>query len=134
MTAQEFAALFALAQAAPGPNMLVATLVGWRVAGVPGALVATLALCGPSCTLTYVTAGAWHRFRTADWRAVVQGGLVPVTVGLVAAGAAVLVQSTTLDWRTALVTLVVAALVLRTRLNPLWMLTGAAALGLLGVL
>jgi uroporphyrinogen-III decarboxylase len=41
MSAQEFAALYALAQAAPGPNMLVTTLIGWRVAGLPGALIAT---------------------------------------------------------------------------------------------
>ena len=46
MAPAEFAALFALAQAAPGPNMMVATLVGWRVAGLPGALVATLGMIG----------------------------------------------------------------------------------------
>ena len=39
MTAQDFAAMFALAQAAPGPNMMVVGLVGWRVAGVAGAVV-----------------------------------------------------------------------------------------------
>jgi chromate transporter len=54
----EFAALFALAQAAPGPNMLVSTLIGWRVAGLPGALVATLSLYGPSSLLTFVASRA----------------------------------------------------------------------------
>ena len=47
VTPQEFAALFALAQAAPGPNMLVVTLIGWRVAALPGALVTTLAVAAP---------------------------------------------------------------------------------------
>ena len=62
---REFAALFALAQAAPGPNMLVVTLVGWRVAGLPGALVATGAFVVPSGLLTYVVSRVWHRFREA---------------------------------------------------------------------
>ena len=52
MTAREFASLFALAQAAPGPNMMVVSLVGWRVAGVWGALVTTGAVLFPSSILT----------------------------------------------------------------------------------
>ena len=51
MTNQDFAALFAIAQAAPGPNFLVTTLIGWKAAGLAGALVATAAMCGPSCVL-----------------------------------------------------------------------------------
>src|SRR5579875_2240438 len=80
MTAEQFAALYALAQAAPGPNMLVSTLIGWRVAGLPGAMVATLGMCGPSSLLTFFTASLWHRFRNAPWRRIVQAGLTPVTV------------------------------------------------------
>ena len=49
MTGLEFAALFAISQAAPGPNFMISTLIGWKAAGLPGALVATLALCAPSC-------------------------------------------------------------------------------------
>src|SRR6185437_6578527 len=57
MTSAEFADLFALAQLAPGPNAMVVALVGWKVAGLAGALVATVAACGPSSVACYF---AWH--------------------------------------------------------------------------
>ncbi len=127
MGSTEFAALFALAQMAPGPNMLVATLVGWRVAGLPGALAATLGMIGPSSLLTWLTAGAWHRFRERPWRRRVQAGLVPVTVGLIVAAAALLVASTSTGLLASGITLAVATAVLATRLHPLALLAGGAA-------
>jgi chromate transporter len=129
MGREEFAALFALAQAAPGPNMMISTLAGWRVAGLAGALAATGGMIGPSSLLTYATARAWHRFRDKPWRRVVQAGLTPVTVGLVAAGAALLVASTTHGLDTAAVTAVTVAVILLTRLHPLWMLALGAVVG-----
>lgn len=126
-----FAALFALAQAAPGPNMLVCTLIGLHVAGLPGAFVATGALIGPSSILTYMTVRLWHRFRERKWRRVVQAGLVPVTVGLVAASGTLLVAATTLGIVTAAITAVTAAVVVLTRWHPLWLLAGGALLGAL---
>jgi chromate transporter len=134
MTATDFASLFALAQAAPGPNLLVATLIGWRVAGLGGALVATLSLCAPSSLLTFATAHLWHRFRDAPWRATVQRGLLPVTAGLIIASAVLLTRTTTTGWRTAALTCAATAVLLLTRLNPLIMLAAGAALGALGLL
>ncbi|MDE2514799.1 MAG: chromate transporter [Rhodospirillales bacterium] len=134
MSARHFAALYALAQAAPGPNMLVVALIGWSVAGLLGALTATIALCAPSSLLTFVIAGMWHRVRGAPWRDRIQRGLVPVTVGLVMAGAALLVRTTTTDWRAALLTGCATWLFLRSRLHPLWVLAGAAVLGASGIL
>ena len=126
-----FAALFALAQAAPGPNMMVSTLVGLHVAGVTGALVATGALIGPSSALTFVTARLWHRFRERRWRQVVQAGLVPVTVGLVAASAALLCTATTQGPITAGITGATAVVLVTTRWHPLWLLGAGAVLGVL---
>ena len=79
MTAAQFTALFGLAQAAPGPNMMVVTLLGWRVAGFWGALAATAAMFGPSSVVTGVALRVWERFRHAPWRRAVQAGLVPIT-------------------------------------------------------
>jgi chromate transporter len=129
MGQQEFAALFALAQAAPGPNMMVSTLVGWRVAGLPGALAATAGMVGPSSILTYAMASAWHRFRQAPWRRAIQAGLTPVTVGLVAAGAALLSATTTHGLITATLTAATAVVAGATRLHPLWMLAAGALAG-----
>ncbi len=134
MTGQDFAAMYALAQAAPGPNMLVATLIGWRVGGLPGALVATGSLCGPSSLLSYLVSGAWFRFREARWRRVMQAGLTPVTVGLIMAGAALLTAATSVDWRYAALTAAVTLALLVTRLNPLLGLGLGAVLGITGVL
>jgi chromate transporter len=134
MSAGDFAALYALAQAAPGPNMLVSTLIGWRVAGPLGALVATGALVGPCALLTWLVAGAWQRFRDRPWRLLVQAGLTPVTAGLVIAAAIVLSESTALSYRHALVTGISAILLTTTRLHPLWLLAGGAALGAAGVI
>jgi len=134
MSAGEFAALYALAQAAPGPNMLVSTLIGWHVAGVAGALAATVGLVGPCALLTYVVAGAWQRFRDRPWRRLVQAGLVPVTAGLVMAAAIVLSMATAISVGHAILTAVGAGLLVATRLHPLWLLAAGAALGAAGVL
>lgn len=133
MSAQDFAALYALAQAAPGPNMLVVTLIGWRVAGLPGALVATGALCAPSSVLTFFSSNLWYRFRDAAWRSTVQAGLMPVTAGLIMAGAGLLARTTSATWDTAALTAVALLCFLFTRLHPLIILTAAATLGALGM-
>src|SRR5438093_11977361 len=77
MTSAEFAQMFALAQLAPGPNAMIVALIGWKVAGIAGALVATIAACGPSSLACYV---AWQwadRLQQSTMRAVVQRALAP---------------------------------------------------------
>ncbi len=133
MTDADFTALFAIAQAAPGPNVMISTLVGWRAAGIPGALVATAAMCGPSCLLTFWVAKLWDRYRAAPWRRAIAAGLAPVTVGLVAATAWLLVRGADLNVRLAAITLATGLAAAFTRLNPLWLLAVAAGLGLLGL-
>ena len=133
MTAAQFNALFGLAQAAPGPNMMVATLLGWRLAGVWGALVATAAMFGPSSLVTGIALRAWERFRHAPWRRAVQAGLVPVTAGLVSAGAAVVAATAAGTPSLAGVAAAAAALSIATKLHPLWLLGAGAVFGALGV-
>ncbi len=133
MGATEFGALFALAQAAPGPNVLVVTLVGWRVAGLAGALAATVGMLLPSGLITWLVAGAWQRFRDRPWRRAVQAGLVPVTVGLVMAAAAILAVAAATGWVAWLVTAAVALAALRTKWHPLLLLAAGTAVGALGL-
>jgi chromate transporter len=133
MTDTQFSQAFAIAQAAPGPNMLVVTIIGWHVAGLPGALVATGALIVPCCTLTFFVARVWQRFRGAAWRQAVEGGLAPVTVGLMLATGWLLARGAAISWPAQAVTVVTAVLVVFTRVNPLWILAGAAALGVAGL-
>ena len=90
MTSGRFTDLFAIAQASPGPNILIVTLIGWDVAGLAGALIATLAMIVPTSVVAFYVGRIWHRFRKARWRIAIQAGVTPVTIGLVAASAYVL--------------------------------------------
>jgi len=133
MSAREFAEMFAVAQATPGPNLLIATLVGWRVAGIPGAFIATVCMCGPSSVIVYTVTRAWDRFRDRPWRQIIQAGMAPVVVGLIGTSGYILAKGADADWRAVALTCAGAVLVWRTRLNPLWALGAAAGLALLGV-
>ena len=132
VTASEFTTLFALAQSAPGPNMMVVTLLGSRVAGVGGGIVASVAFILPPCTLVFFVGRLWQRLRGRPWLATVQAGLTAVTVGLVAAAGFLLVRSAGDTW-SALAGIGVATLVLmRTSIHPLWVLAAGAVLGAAG--
>jgi chromate transporter len=133
MTDGEFASLFALAQAAPGPNiaMLVA-LIGWKVAGGLGIVVALLAISAPSGLLAYGMTRAWHRFRAARWRRPVQAGLAPIAVGFVLASGTLLVRAADTTLPAYAVSAATAVLMLRTRLHPFLLMAGAAALAMAG--
>ncbi|MHC1949379.1 chromate transporter [Bradyrhizobium sp. UFLA06-06] len=133
MTAQEFGALFALAQAAPGPNMMVVPLVGWQVAGFSGVLVTSLAKFGPSSLVTGFALRLWERFKDRPWRRTVQAGLVPVTAGLVTASAIVITHASASSWGTILIAAMVAIATTTTRIHPLVALAAGAVLGLSGI-
>ncbi|BEN35077.1 MULTISPECIES: chromate transporter [Serratia] len=131
MSAQEFSALFAMAQAAPGPNMMIVPLVGWHVAGWAGLLVSSVAKFGPSSIVTLLVMGAWRRFKDRPWRRIVQAGLVPLTVGLVAASGILIAEASAPSWRLAAIVALATGLSMSKRLHPLWVLAGGALLGLL---
>jgi chromate transporter len=85
-TQREFADLFAISRAAPGPGTMLSALIGWKVAGVTGALTATIALYLPSSLLVYGTARLWGRWRGSVWHAAVERGLAPIAAGLILSG------------------------------------------------
>ena len=132
MPASEFSALFALAQAAPGPNMMVVTLVGWHVAGWAGMLVTSIAKFGPSSLVTIAALHAWERFKDRPWRRIAQKGLVPVTAGLVAASAVLIARASDPSWIAWVITGVCAVLAFRTKIHPLWLLGAGSLIGLTG--
>ena len=134
LTDAEFTQMFAIAQASPGPNMLIVALIGFHVAGLPGALTAAAAICLPSCTLAYLVERVWRRFRGTPLRRAVEAGLAPITIGLMLATGWLVARGAPGTGGVAYaITAVTAALVLFTRVNPLWCLAVAAALGLLGL-
>ena len=134
MSDKEFADLFAISQLSPGPNVLIVTLIGYSVAGVAGALVATVAMCGPTAVLAYCVGRLLQRSQHARWPAVIQAALVPLSIGLMAASALILARSSDQSVPAALITMAAAVVALATRLNPFWMLLAGGIFGLAGLI
>jgi chromate transporter len=129
MSAAEYTQLFAIAQAAPGPNVLVTALIGWKVFGISGGLVALGAFCGPAAVLAFSIGGFWDRMRDAPWRKAFQRALVPISVGFIVSGGYVLATPQGVTWQGALIAGASAAVLFATRLNPLWILAAGGVLG-----
>ncbi len=131
LTPAQFAQLYAISNSAPGPNVLIATILGAHVAGVAGGIVATLAMILPSCALAVLVNRQLERHAGARWRRVLQAALLPITAGLLMAAALVLARQADTGWLTLAITLACAAASYQTKLHPLLLLGGGAALGLL---
>lgn len=127
-----FANLFAIAQAAPGPNVLVVSLIGWHMAGFAGLAVATVAMILPSSLLAFTAGRLLDRLSGARWVSLTKAGLVPLAIGLILSSGVVMAQAAHRGWLTLLATLGAAVFVLACEHNPLWALSGGAILGLLG--
>jgi chromate transporter len=134
MTDRQFTDIFAIAQVTPGPNVIIVTLIGYHVAGLAGALVATLAMCGPTCVFAFYIGHVWERFKDAPWRAAIQAGLLPISIGLIAASAFVVASVAVHNLAAVALTLATALVTYTTRLNPLWIFCAAALLGLANLL
>jgi chromate transporter len=132
MSNRQFADMFAIAQLSPGPNVIIVTLIGYHVAGLAGAAVATTAMCGPTCVMAFFVARVWDRFKDAPWRIAIQAGLVPVSLGLIGASAFVLARTADNNVYAVLLTAVTAVVAVTTRVNPLWLFAVGGALGLSG--
>jgi predicted methyltransferase len=128
-TPLEFVQLFAIAQAAPGPNVLIVSLIGWKAAGLPGAIVALLAACIPAGVLAWWIAGLWERFKDSPWRAAIQKAIAPLVVGLTLSGGYVLCTPSTPDPRLWAIAAVSATVMVMTRINPLWLLGAGGLVG-----
>ncbi len=131
--AKTFAHLYAIAQAAPGPNVLVVTLIGWQVAGLAGALTATLAMCLPMSIVIYLLIDRWEGFAGKRWQMAISLGVAPLAVGLIFSGATLIAQAAEFGWAAWALVAVTTAVSLRTKLHPLWLIAAGAALGLLGL-
>jgi chromate transporter len=132
LTDRQFSELYAIAQAAPGPNVMFVALLGHFIAGVPGAIATTVAMCGPTGLLAFGVSLVFERFRAARLTVAIQAGLVPVTIGLIAASALIIARASDHGWSAVAVTAATFALATWTRLSPLIALACAAALGLAG--
>jgi chromate transporter len=98
--------------------MLMVTAIGYKVAGVPGAVISVLAMFLPVGVVAYVAAENWDRLQRWRWRPSVQRGLAPVTVGLLLAGSYTIARAAVTDVASGVIMAVAALLLLSGRVNP----------------
>ena len=122
----EFLNAYAVSRLAPGPGSLFVALLGWEIAGVGGALVATLALFLPTSLMICGIAAVWSRYRGALLLSALEAGLRPVAAGLILAAVFVLFQSLDGGWTARALAVVSAAILMRSRVNPI-LLIGSGA-------
>ena len=143
LTDAQFNASIAIAQAAPGPNVLFVALLGWNVGlnaggmltGLLGVFTAMLGILIPSTTLTYFAAQWGHRNRQLRTVRAFKQGMAPIVVALLIATSWVLATAngaTAKDWPLWLLTLATAVVVWRSKLHLLWLLGAGALLGWFG--
>ena len=139
----QFTSSVALAQAAPGPNVLFVALMGWNVGlnaggyrtALLGMAVTMVGILLPSTTLTFLAARWGHRNRELRAVRAFKQGMAPIVVALLIATGWLLSAAhgnPALDWRLWLVTMVTTVVVWRTKIHLLWLLGGGALLGALG--
>jgi chromate transporter len=133
MTDSTFVTLFALAQASPGPNIIIVTLVGLEVAGLLGAALATLAALLPTLCMAYTASRFWSHYNQMNWYRTFERGVAPFAVGLVLATGLLLTQGAAHDWQGYGLMLGTAIFTLATRRSPLIPLAVAAMAGLTGL-
>ena len=136
LTESQFVDAFAISRMAPGPGTLLVTLIGWRVAGFAGAVVASIAIFLPTSLLVYGLARIWARYRGARWQLALEAGLRPVAAGMILASGLVLIEALDGGWLARGIAVASTGVLLATRINPLLLMAGGAVvfIGLHGVL
>ncbi len=140
LTDGQFADIFSISQAAPGPSILIVSLVGYAaglqvsgvLGGILGGVIATVAMILPAALLMYLVTLSWKRAEKSKWRVAVEKGFAPLTVGLILATSLVMSRAADHDWRAYLITAVATVIFVRTETNPLIVVAAAAVLGYLG--
>ena len=132
MSNEAFIAAFTIGQAAPGPNFLYVTLIGYHLAGLKGALIAFIAVLIPTSLVCYAVLRYGEARVSPRFQRAMRNGLAPVSAGLMLSFGWVLCLHVDTNWRAALLTLVTVAVLLRTRINMVALVLIGALLGVTG--
>jgi chromate transporter len=136
LTADQFVTIYSLGQLAPGPNMLMVSVIGYHVAGTAGPLAglagAFAALVGfllPSSLLALGVSRLWGHFEGSPWRTAIQRGLAPMAIGLMAAGVIAIAKVATRDVTTIAMASLVTVILLRRHVNPALLILAGGLVG-----
>ena len=139
-SSRQFADIYAIAEASPGPSSMIVGLLGMGAAVKEGALwallsglVAEISILLPSTVLMVVAALSWNRMRNSPWRVAFERGLGPITLGILFSVGLKILRISDHDTPAYAVSLVVCVLMLRTKISPLWFMAVAGLMGALGL-
>lgn len=140
LSSRQFADIYAIAEASPGPSSMIVGLLGMGAAVKEGALwallsglVAEISILLPSTLLMVVAALSWNRMRNSPWRVAFERGLGPITLGILFSVGLKILRISDHDTPAYAVSLVVCVLMLRTKISPLWFMAVAGLMGALGL-
>ncbi len=131
LTSREYVDFFVISRTSPGPGSMLVTLIGWKVAGWTGAVVATIAIYLPSSLLCYRVAKVWNKHRGTPLHRALEQGLLPIGMGLTFAGAIITQQTSqtgAIGWA---LTITATIVLLWRNLHPLMVLACGGALMLM---
>lgn len=125
VTHTQFVHIYSIGQVAPGPNMLMVLIIGFKIAGLLGAGVVLLAFFVPSSILCFYAGRIWNHFANNPWRRAVQNALEPISIGLMASGVYAVAKASLVDPATVGLSLISLYLILRTKVNPVFVILGS---------
>lgn len=145
LSVAEFVDILAVSEMTPGPIAVnSATFVGFRIAGIPGAIAATTGVAMPSVLLIILAVTLVFRFESHPLNKVIFYFVRPIVAGLLAYAALLVAQTAlaisgtagisswmNIDWRSAVIFSISLAVVLKIKLNPIWVILSAALVGML---
>jgi chromate transporter len=129
LTLPQLIHLYSVAEMAPGPKMMVIVPIGEWVAGMAGAVVVLLAFFGPTALFALIVGRLWTRLAQWPWRASIQKGLAPVSIGLLLAGCLTMAQGAVTGWTSGGIALAVLLISLWRETNPAILVLAGAIIG-----
>lgn len=141
LSSSQFADIYALAEAAPGPSSMIVGLLGMGAAwkegplwGLASGVAAELAILLPSTLVMVAACLSWNRLRDSPWRIAFERAMGPITLGILFAVGLKILHTADTNTPGVIVSIVVCVLMLRTRISPLWFMAVAGVLGALGLI
>jgi len=131
LTDRQLLDAIAIGQVTPGPVLTTATFVGYLVGGGAGAVLATVGIFLPSFVFVAASRPLLPKIRASRWTAAFLDGVNVAALGLMAAVTWELARAAVIDWLTALLALVAAAVLIRFEVNSVWLILGGGVIGLL---
>ena len=131
LTTKEFADAIAMGQITPGPVIITATFIGYRVAGYLGAFFATVAIFYPPGVLMIVLSGFLKKIKDSDVINAVFRGMRPAIIGMIFSAAVTVGKGSEIVWPSAMIFTVVLVLLMKYKVNVVWMIPLSGIAGML---